>query len=343
MTLETLAAIWFLLWAVLWTVYFMTDGYTLGTGMLTPLVTKNKAQRKQMQEVIGPFWGGNEVWLITAGGATFAAFSNVYAKMFSSLYEALILLLACLFFRAIALELMHKDDNPKWQNFCKWCFGICSLLIAILLGVAFSNFYLGLDLGPNGYEGNFFSLLGMYPILGGVLFALFFLASGALWVQLKAEGEICKRSQSYAKVATVATLAISAIYLVATFNAAPVMPTNYNNYPILYAVPVLVLVFGILAVLFTFKKKIGYAFTMVCLQIASFSAFGFIGMFPNMLISRIDPEAYSLTIYNSANSETTLMIMLIVALIFVPIVIAYQIWAYVLFRRKVTKENATGY
>ena len=342
MALETLAAIWFLLWGVLWTVYFITDGYTLGTGMLTPLITKNKDERKQMQEVIGPFWGGNEVWLITAGGATFAAFPLVYSKMFSSLYEALILLLGCLFFRAIALELMHKDDSKAWQNTCKWCFGICSLLIPILLGVAFSNFYLGLDLGPNGYEGNFFSLLGMYPILGGLMFVALFLASGALWVQIKADGEIADRAQGYARIATVAALCISAIYLVATFNVASVMPTNYNNYPILYAVPVLALVFGLLAVLFTFKKKIGFAFTSVCLQIVSISAFGFIGMFPNMLISRIDP-VYSLTIYNASGSQGTLQIMFIVALIFVPIIIAYQLWAYFLFRRKITKDNATGY
>lgn len=341
MGLETLAAIWFLLWGVLWTVYFITDGYTIGTGMLTPLVTKNKAERKQMQEVIGPFWGGNEVWLITAGGATFAAFPLVYANMFSSLYEALILLLACLFFRAISLELMHKDDNPKWQNFCKWCFGVTSLLIAILLGVAFSNFYLGLDLGPNGYEGNFFSLLGMYPVLGGLTFAALFLASGSFWVRIKAEGAIADRANDFAKIASVAGLGLLAIYMIGTFNATT-LPDNYNEYPILYAVPVLSLVFGALAILMAFKKKAGLGFTFISLQIATFSAFGFIGMFPNMLISRIDPM-YNLTAFNASGSEGTLTIMFIVALIFVPIVIAYQLWAYFLFRRKITKDNATGY
>ena len=341
MALETLATIWFLLWGVLWTVYFLTDAYTLGTGMLTPLITKNKAERKQMQEVIGPFWGGNEVWLITAGGATFAAFPLVYANMFSSLYEALILLLVCLFFRALSLELMHKEDNPTWQNFCKWCFGVTSLLIPVLLGVAFANFYVGLDLGPNGYEGNFFSLLGMYPILGGLTFVALFLASGSLWVQIKAEGEIADRAYGYSKIMSVVALGLLAIFMVATFNVTT-LANNYNENVILYAVPVLSLVSGALAIFMVLKKKIGWAFTFVCLEIATFSAFGFVGMFPNMLISRIDPM-YSLTAFNGSGSQGTLQIMFIVAMIFVPIILAYQIWAYFLFRRKVTKDNASGY
>ena len=151
----------------------------------------------------------------------------------------------------------------SWQNFCKWCFGVTSLLIPILLGVAFSNFYVGLDLGPNGYEGNFFSLLGMYPVIGGLMFAALFLASGALWVQIKAEGEVADRSYGYAKIGTIAATCISAIFLVATFNQSAVMPNNYNDYPVLYVVPVLALVFGVLAILLTFKKTIGLAFTMV--------------------------------------------------------------------------------
>ena len=172
MSHDTLAIIWFGLWGLIWTVYFILDGYTLGTGMLFPFIAKNRQERNQLQEAVGPFWGGNEVWLITAGGATFAAFPAVYADMFSFLYTSLFLVLISLFIRAIGLEFMHKDDNPLWQAACKWGFFSGSFLIAFLFGVTFANLYRGLLIGANGYEGNLFSLVEWIWHPGGIAVCL---------------------------------------------------------------------------------------------------------------------------------------------------------------------------
>jgi cytochrome d ubiquinol oxidase subunit II len=341
MSLDTLAIIWFGLWGVIWTVYFILDGYSLGTGMVFPLVTKNRKERNQLQETIGPFWGGNEVWLVTAGGATFAAFPAVYATMFSSLYEAMLLLLFALFFRGAGLELMHKDDNPLWQKFFKWAFSISSYAIPLLLGVAFSNLYYGLLLGKNGYEGNFFSLLHAYSILGGVVFMAMFMTSGALWVMIKNSGEVVERSYRIVRFSAPIAAGAIAMFFVGTMNESKIAD-NFNEYPILFSAPILTLLISVLTIFFTFKKKIKSAFASACITIFTLSATGFIGLFPNMLVSRID-EAYSLTLYNSSGSHKNLQLMFIVAVVMVPIIIGYQLWSYTLFKNKINSDEAKGY
>lgn len=341
MELNTLAIIWFGLWGVLWTVYFILEGYTLGTGMLLPFITKTKKERMQLQEAIGPFFGGNEVWLVTAGGATFAAFPAVYATMFSSLYEAMLLILFGIFLRAFGLEFMHKEDNLKWQNSFKWTLSISSFVLALLFGVAFANFYKGLELGPNGYEGSFFSLLEMYTVIGGVLFITLFMTSGSLWIQMKTAGTVADRAFKVSRGLAPAATALTAIFFVATMNETG-LAQNYNDYPILWLIPSLTLVVGLLSILFVLRKKIALAFTMICLQIFTLMAFGFVGMFPNMLISSID-EQFSLTLYNSSGSQKNLQLMFFVAIVMVPIVIAYQIWAQVIFKKKITEDNTRGF
>lgn len=341
MSHDMLAIIWFALWGVIWTVYFVLDGYTLGTGMLFPFITKNKQERSQLQESIGPFWGGNEVWLITAGGATFAAFPNVYANMFSYLYTPLMLILFALFFRATGLEFMHKDDSPLWQKFWKWAFSIGSFLIALLFGVAFANLYYGLLIGPNGYEGNLLSLLHPYGLLGGLLFVSMFVVSGALWISFKTIGEVKDRAIAIAKKASIVNAALVILFLLATLNMTNIF-NNFVDNPIFWIVPVIAVVAAMLVDLLIHKQKVGAAFAALSITIATISATGFIGMFPNMLPSRID-SALNDTLYNAAGSALNLKIMLIVALIFVPIVIGYQLWSYTVFKAKITKESAKGY
>lgn len=341
MSHDMLAITWFGLWGLIWTVYIFLDGYTLGTGMLFPFVTKNRQERNQLQEAIGPFWGGNEVWLITAGGATFAAFPGAYADMFSFLYEAMFLILFSLFIRATGLEFMHKVDSARWQNSWKWAFAVSSLLIALLFGVAFANLYRGLLIGENGYEGNLLSLLNPYGLLGGVLFIAMFLLSGSLWIQLKTVGDAAKRSKKLARPFSMIAAAVLAIFFVATMNLTP-LAGNFNEVPILWIVPSLSLISILLTVVFVFKEKTGMAFTFLGLAIISQMATGFVGMFPNMLASSIN-DAFSVTLYNAAGSALNLKIMFTVAVIFVPIVIAYQLWSYFLFKGKVTKESAKGY
>jgi cytochrome bd ubiquinol oxidase subunit II len=341
MSHDMLAIIWFGLWGLIWTVYFMLDAYSLGTGMLFGSLTKDRAERNQLQEAIGPFWGGNEVWLITAGGATFAAFPIVYADMFSFLYEAMMLLLFALILRAAGLEFMHKDDNPKWISAWKWTFIISSFAIPILFGVAFTNLYYGLLIGPNGYEGNLFTLLHRYALMGGALFTALFITSGALWIMIKTSGEVAERASKIVRYTSIVAGCILPIYFVATANKTSIFD-NFNNNPVLYPIPLLCMVTAVLTIVFAFKRKAGLAFTNVCLTIATFMATGFIGMFPRMLPSRID-DSLSITLFDARGSELNLKIMLIVAAITVPIVIGYQLWSYTLFKTKLTKDNANGY
>ncbi|WP_147532245.1 cytochrome d ubiquinol oxidase subunit II [Bacillus marasmi] len=341
MSHDVLAITWFGLWGLIWTVYIFLDGYTLGTGMLFPFVTKNRQERNQLQEAIGPFWGGNEVWLLTAGGATFAAFPGAYADMFSFLYEAMFLILFALFIRATGLEFMHKVDSARWQNSWKWAFAIASFLIALLFGVAFANLYRGLLIGANGYEGNLLSLLNPYGLLGGILFVSMFLLSGSLWIQLKTTGAVAQRVKKLARTFSMLAAGVLAIFFVATMNWTPIAG-NFNEVPVLWIIPSLSLISILLSVMFVFKDKIGAAFTTVCLAIILQMATGFVGMFPNMLTSIIGDE-FSVTLYSAAGSALNLKVMFTVAVIFVPIIIAYQVWSYFLFKDKITKESAKGY
>lgn len=341
MSHELLAIIWFGLWGLLWAVYFILDGYALGTGMLFPFLTKNKQERNQLQEAIGPFWGGNEVWLITAGGATFAAFPLTYANMFSYLYTPLMLILFALFFRATGLEFMHKDDSPKWQSMWKWAFSISSFLIALLFGVAFANLFDGLLISESGYEGTLLSLLHPYGLLGGVLFVALFLLSGSLWVQLKTGGVVVERAAKLTRSLAMITGLLVAIFLVATANRTQIF-NNYTVTPILWIIPILAIAASILAIIFTVKKRVGLAFTSVCATIFTLMATGFVGMFPNMLPSKIDP-AFGTNLFEAAGSQLNLTIMLYVALICVPIVIGYQLWSYRIFEDKILKDTAKGY
>lgn len=341
MSHDTLAVIWFGLWGLIWTIYFILDGYTLGTGMLFPFLAKNRQERNQLQESIGPFWGGNEVWLITAGGATFAAFPAVYADMFHYLYTPMFLILIALFIRAVGLEFMHKDDSRVWQSACKWGFFTGSLLIALLFGVTFANLYRGLLIGPNGYEGSLLSLLHPYGLLGGLTFVALFLLSGSLWIQLKTAGAVSTRAKEFSKPLSFVAAANLALFFVATVNLTS-LTENLVESPFLWGVPFLALVSILLSMLYVFKNMAGLAFAFVCITIFSKMAFGFIGMFPNMLPSRID-SVYSVTLYKAAGSELNLKIMFIVAVIFVPIIIGYQLWSYRLFKDKIYKETAKGY
>jgi cytochrome d ubiquinol oxidase subunit II len=341
MSHDMLAIIWFGLWGLIWTVYFVLDAWTLGTGMLFPFLAKNRAERNQLQEVVGPFWNGNEVWLILAGGATFAAFPLTYANMFSWLYTPLMLILFALFFRAAGLEFMHKDDHPKWVSACKWAFTISSFLIAFLFGVAFTNLYYGLLVDENGYRGTLFDLLHRYGLMGGLLFVAFFVTAGALWIMIKTEGVVAERAYKAALPASMTTAITLAMYFVATNKETPIF-MNYVEKPILYIIPAVAMLAALLTILFVLRKRIGLAFTTISLSIAAFMATGFVGMFPNMLPSRINDE-FSVTLFEARGSELNLKIMFIVAAITVPIIIGYQLWSYTIFKQKITKDNAKGY
>lgn len=338
-----LESIWFILWGVLWAVYFMLDGFDLGLGAMMPVYAKKEEEKRILYKALGPFWDGNEVWLITAGGVTFAAFPTTYAVMFSSLYSALMLVLFALILRGVAFEFRNHLDNPVWKATWDICLVGGSFLPALLLGVAFANIFRGIPIDGSGvYQGDLFTLLNPYGLLGGLLFLALFLLHGSLWLASKTEGAMEERvSRLAGKLWTVVVLALL------TFLGATWFETHlYDNYlknPFLFVIPivlipVLVVVALILERMYIARKEWLKAWFASSLAIVSVTLFGVAGLYPNLLPSNLNP-AFSLTIHNSASSQLTLKIMLVVALTFVPIVIAYQAWVYKLFGGKIKEDD----
>jgi cytochrome d ubiquinol oxidase subunit II len=333
-----LQSVWFFLWVLLWAVYFVTDGFDLGIGSLLPILGKNNQEKRIMYNAIGPLWDGNEVWVITAGGVTFAAFPLVYAVMFSSLYSALMLILFALIIRGVSLEFRGNVDNPGWKKLWDTCMFVGSIVPAILFGVAFANIFRGIPIDANGvYHGTLFTLLNPYGLLGGILFLLLFLVHGSIWLAIKSEGELHDRSINIAGKLWPVLLVAAVIFLVASKFATSIYD-NYIANPILF-IFILITVLALLGIkVFLLKENYWKAWFSSAVTIIGATFYGFIGLFPNMFPSSIDPK-FSLTAYNTSSSSLTLTIMLVLAIIFVPIVLAYQFWAYNLFKGKVMKED----
>ena len=234
-----LETIWFMLWGVLWSVYFMLDGYDLGLGSLLPFLAKNETDRRLIYRSMGPFWDGNEVWLITAGGVTFAAFPATYAMMFSSLYSPLMLILFALIIRGVSIVFRGEVDSPRWKAFWDKCLVLGSFLPALLFGVAFANIFRGLPIDAAGiYQGNLLSLLNPYGLLGGVLFVCLFLVHGSLWLAVKTEGDLQARAGAMAGRLWPVLLVVAAMFLLGTRTQTPLFD-NYLARPVLLLIPTL--------------------------------------------------------------------------------------------------------
>ena len=194
-----LQSVWFFIWGLLWAVFFMTDGFDMGIGSLYPFLGKSERDRNMMIHAMGPLWDGNEVWLITAGGVTFAAFPLVYAVMFSSLYSALMLILFALILRGVSFEFRNKVDSMAWKRVWDGCIFLGSFLPALLFGVAFGNIFKGIPIDQDGiYQGTLFTLLNPYGLLAGVLFVCLFLTHGALWLAIRTDGDLSQRAERLA-------------------------------------------------------------------------------------------------------------------------------------------------
>lgn len=340
--MEYLQITWFALWGILWAAYFMLDGFSLGTGMIYPVIAKSEGEKTALIHSIGPVWSGNEVWLVTAGGATFAAFPTAYALMFSYLYTALLLLLVSLIIRGFALELRGKLDSPAWRGACDFGIYISGLLISLLLGVAFGNIFKGLPMDAAGFHGGLLSLLNPYGLLTGLLFVLLFVVHGSLYAGIKTGKGLSEKALDFAKKAWPA-LAVTAIGFLVYTASATKLYDNFLKEPVLLVVPLIAVtgLFG-MRILLAKGKPLG-AFAASCATILFVTFTGVIGLFPNLIPSSLDP-AYSMTIYNTSSSRLTLGIMTVVALVFVPIVIAYKIWVYRTFSARVeVEEKQSGY
>lgn len=330
-----LETIWFAVWGVTWAVYCMLDGFDLGLGTMMPILARNDHERRVIFNAQGPFWDGNEVWLITAGGVTFAAFPTAYAVMFSALYLPLLLLLFGLILRGVSFEFRNKVDSPAWRAVWDWCMVVGSFLPTLLLGVAFANLFRGLPIDGEGFmQADFFSLLSPYALLGGALFVLLFAVHGSLWLAIKAEGELQQRAAASARFLWMPMLAVAVVFLITTYFSTPLWH-NLLSRPYLLVLPVLAVAGLLGARLFAGMQRWWWAWGSSSVGIAGAVLFGVAGMFPNLIMSRLSEE-YSITAFNAASSPLTLSIMLGVVLVFLPPVLIYQTWVYRTFGGKVT-------
>lgn len=333
-----LESIWFILWGVLWAVYFMLDGYDLGLGSVMPFLAKDEKDRKTIYKSMGPFWDGNEVWLITAGGVTFAAFPKAYAVMFSGLYTALMLLLISLIIRGVAFEFRGLVESDWARSLWDKLAVLGSFLPGLLLGVAFANIFMGIPIDENGvFQGNLLTLLNPYGLAGGILFVLLFAQHGCLWLAVRTTGDLNERAGKLAATIWPLLVAVFVAFLALTGVYTQLLG-NFLANPLLLLI-ILVPVFAIVKVRTLIStRKWWKAWACSALLIVSITMFGVIGLFPALLPSSINP-AFSITIHNAASSQLTLKIMLTVALIMVPIVIGYQFWMHKVFATKITDED----
>jgi cytochrome d ubiquinol oxidase subunit II len=339
-----LNTIWFILIAILYIGFFILEGFDFGVGILLPFLGRGATpeetdlKRRVIINTIGPFWDGNEVWLLTAGGATFAAFPLWYATMFSGFYLPFLLLLIALIFRGVAFEFRSKDNNPAWRKLWDWSIFTGSLVSALLLGVAFANLARGVPINADmNYVGGFFYLLNPYALLGGITTVLVFTLHGAIYLSLKTTQGLRESAEKTAWRLWIPTVISLLLLLVATYMATDILNRLGINPGV---IPFTGIAAAILAGYFVRRKQMGLAFVSTMVVIAATLVTFFLLMFPDVMISTLDP-AYSLTIYNSASSPYTLRIMTYVALVFVPLVLLYQGWSYWIFRKRVRSEPQT--
>jgi cytochrome d ubiquinol oxidase subunit II len=328
--------IWFLLVGILIIGYAILDGFDLGVGSVY-LFAKFQ-ERDIARNSIAPVWDGNEVWLITGGGALFAAFPMVYATAFSGFYLAMILLLFALIFRAVSLELRNHFESESTKTLFDWVFSISSIVAIVLFGVAVGNVLSGLNLDKSGnYIGTFFDLLNPYSILVGVL-AFFMLSyQGTVWLFLKTEGEFQQKAKNWAKIYWSGYLILFAICTLLAYVLHKNLFHNYLAHPLMFAIPLLALIFMLASIIRIQRNQALCAIIASSLSIAMIILTAYLSLFPNLIIAK--NPAYSLNIYNAASSQLTLETMLIIALIGMPLVLIYTIYSYRIFHGKTKIEE----
>jgi len=338
MNLNTL---WFILIAVLYVGFFLLEGFDFGVGILLPFLSKDPdlievdRKRRLMINTIGPHWDGNEVWLITAGGATFAAFPHWYATLFSGFYLALFLLLLALIGRGVALEFRSKLEARRWRQAWDWTIFAGSLASALLLGVAFANLVRGVPIDAQmNFAGSFFDLLNPYALLAGIATVLTFALHGAIFLSLKTNADLLEAARRAARRLWLPVVLVLAAFLVATYFATDILSRLGVNPG---AVPLAGMAAILLCGYFLRQRREGWAFAMTLSSIAFALVTLFMILYPRLMVSSLNPE-WSLTIYNASSSPYTLKVMSLVALVFLPVVLVYQAWSYWIFRTRLVGE-----
>jgi len=325
--MSTLQIIWFILIGVLFTVYLILDGFDLGVGILY-LFTKQDKDRRALLSMIGPYWDGNEVWLLAAGGAMFAAFPPVYATVFSSFYIPIMLALFAIIFRAIAIDFRNKSTSRLWQWVWDIAFTKASIFIPLLLGIALGNVLHGIKLDSSlNYTGTLSDIFNPFAILVGLLGIVMCATHGAAFIILKTEGELQDRAASWLFKATGLYLLFFMLFSITNFFTQPQLYHNFNNNPLLFSLPIATLLSILAIISLNMSGSDTMAFTASSLSIVGvFTTIG-VSLFPNFVFAINDAEL-NLTIINSSSSPYALKNLLIVAILGLPLVIAYQVWTH---------------
>jgi len=325
-----LTTVWFALIAFLWIGYFVLEGFDFGVGMLLPVLGKNEPERRAILRTIGPVWDGNEVWLIVAGGATFAAFPEWYATLFSGFYLPLFLILVGLIVRGVGIEYRNKESSLRWRGRWDVLIAVASFIPALLWGVAFANIVAGVPIdGDKQFTGNLFTLLNPFGLLGGATTLLLFLTHGLVFLALKTEGELRDRANRLVTPVGLVTAVVAVAFLAWTNVQTGTLVSS-----VVAAVAALAFVGALIA---NRLRREGWAFLGSAVTIALAVASLFLALFPDVMPSSTNP-AYSLTTTNAASTPYTLTIMTVVAVIFTPLVLLYQGWTYWVFRKRVTVQ-----
>ncbi len=336
----TLNDLWFVLISILFIGFFFLEGFDYGVGILLPFLGKNDTERRTIINTIGPVWDANEVWMITAGGAIFAAFPQWYATLFSGFYLALVVILLALILRGVAFEFRSKDDDPRWRKTWDWAIFFGSAIPALLWGVAFGNLVKGTPINATmHFTGNFFDLLSPYTLICGAAGLAVFILHGAIFLSLKTDGSIRERAEALTQQLWPVVAVIAGVLAVANYTYIDIFDkigVNPGIMPIASAAALLTVGYYIR------QKQYGWAFVLmgatILLSVATFFWF----MYPNVMVSST-AAANSLTVESAAASDTTLKIMTVVALVMVPIVLLYQGWSYWVFRHRLTAGSKLEY
>jgi cytochrome d ubiquinol oxidase subunit II len=335
----TLENFWFCLIAALWGGYFVLEGFDFGVGMLLPFLPRDEGERSAMLETIGPVWDGNEVWLVVAGAATFAAFPAWYGTMFSGFYLALLLILVFLIVRVVSFEWRGKSNDPRWRRAWLWANAVGSAGIPLVWGIGFSNLLHGVPLDSSGdYTGGFWNLFTGYTILGGIAFVLLFAFHGAIFLTLRTTGDLYERAQSAALRLSALAVAVGGGYLIWTV-AVAVDRNDKNVFPPVLPAAIAIAAF-VLAAVCVFRNRSGVAFALSAVGTLGVVATLFTSLYPRVMVSSPD-FANSLTIQSTASAHYTLAVMTVVAAICVPLVLLYQGWTYHVFRGRVSGKGLT--
>ncbi|WP_329280844.1 cytochrome d ubiquinol oxidase subunit II [Streptomyces sp. NBC_00691] len=326
--------VWFVLIAVLWIGYFFLEGFDFGVGILTKLLARDRPEKRVLINTIGPVWDGNEVWLLTAGGATFAAFPEWYATLFSGFYLPLLIILVCLIIRGVAFEYRAKRPEEDWQRNWEQAIFWTSLIPAFLWGVAFGNIVRGVKIDENmEFVGSFWDLLNPYALLGGLVTLTLFTFHGAVFVSLKTVGDIRTRARALALKLGLITAVLALGFLIWTQIDTG---DSWSLAAMVIAVAALV---GAIAAIKVGRE--GWSFALSGVTITAAVAMLFLALFPDVMPSSLDPE-WSLTVTNASSSPYTLKIMTWCAAIATPLVLLYQSWTYWVFRKRIGTQHIAG-